>query len=316
MLPYVFRRVLMTIPVLFLTSIISFSIIHLAPGNPIDAILGTSGSLTEEARAVLETKYHLDKSVVEQYAIWLGNVFHGDFGVSISQHQSVAELIGERFPRTLLLTLVSICVSALLAFGLGTLAGSKPRSWIDYTATTIALFGISVPPFVAGLAFILVFSVQLHALPSMGYVSFFDNPLSAIYHLILPTLTLSLLITGILIRFVRAEVLDQMQQDYVRTARSKGIAESMVLGKHALRNAALPAITVLGLYFARYLAGTIVVEQIFTWPGIGQLAYQATISRDYPLLQGCIVLFGALYVVINLVVDLLYMFIDPRVHVG
>jgi len=310
---YLVRRLLAAIPILLVTSILAFSIMHLAPGSPIDAMVGTSGSLTEEARAVLEEKYQLDRSFVEQYVSWLGGVVRGDFGTSISQQESVMALIAQRFPRTLLLTLVSMIASTLVATAVGTLAGKYSRSWVDYLVTTGALIGISVPPFVAALALILLFSVKLSVFPSMGYVSLAENPIEGLRHLVLPCLTLSLLITGILIRFVRAEVLSQMQQDYVRTARSKGIKEPKVVYKHVLRNAALPAITVLGLYFARYLAGTIVIEQIFTWPGIGQLAFQATLSRDYPLMQGCILFFGLIYVVINLFVDILYAFVDPRI---
>ncbi len=313
MLGYVIRRLLYTIPMLFVISLLSFMILHLAPGDPITAMLGPGTALSEEVHQALIEKYNFDKSILTQYMLWLGTVMRGDLGYSFSMSKSVTSMIRERFPRTFLLALSSFTLSVLVALPLGFIAATKQHTWIDQGAMLFALIGISIPNFVLAVLLILLFSVRLGWLPVMGFVSIWEEPWEGIRHLIMPAMALGSVVTAIFVRYVRAEVLDQLHRDYVVVARAKGIREYTILLKHVGRNASVALITIWVLYFARYLGGTIIIEQVFSWPGIGRLAFKAASGRDYPLLQGVILVFGVTYIVANLLTDVIYVFIDPRI---
>lgn len=310
---YIIERIISTIPLLVVISFLAFFILHLVPGDPILALLGPGAPLSEEAYETLVKKYNFDKSILTQYLLWGKKLLKGDLGWSFSMTMSVGELIKGRLPATLILTIVSFLLATLISVPLGFIAAVKQHTWIDQGVMLFALLGLSIPNFVIGVLFILCFSVYLRIFPVIGYVSFLSDPIGMIRHLVGPAFSLGIVMAAILVRYIRAEVLEQLNKDYITVARAKGVIERKVLFKHAARNASIPLITIWVLYFARYLGGTIVIEQLFSWPGIGRLAFKAVSGRDYPLLQGLILLFGITYAVANLLSDLLYAIVDPRI---
>jgi peptide/nickel transport system permease protein len=313
MLIYIVQRIIYIIPILLIISVVSFLIIHLAPGDPITALLGPGTVLSDEQHQILREKYHFNKSLPVQYFYWLTDILKGDLGWSFSNNKSVKELIIERFPATFLLTFTSFLISLIISLPLGVLAAAKKNTWVDYSAISFALIGLSIPNFVMALLIILIFGLYLNILPTMGYVELSSNFFLSIKHLIGPAFSLGLIVSAILVRYIRAEILDELQKDYVSVARAKGISEYKVMFKHVFRNAAITILTIWSLYFARYLGGTIIIEQIFSWPGIGRLAFKAVSGRDYPLLQGLILTFGLIFILTNLLTDLVYLAIDPRI---
>ena len=293
-------------------SVIVFSFLHLTPGDPVEAMLGTE--VDQATKAGLRQALGLDRPLFVQYAVWIGRAARGDLGSSIRTHERVSAILGEKLPVTLELTVAANLVGLIIALPAGVLAAVRRNSAIDLGAMGIALAGVSIPSFSLGVMLILLFALHWRWLPSIGYVSFFHDPAGALRHLALPAVTLGLGLAGALTRMVRSGVLEELGQDYVRTAKAKGLSFPSVINRHVLRNALLPALTVLGVQVSVLLGGAVITEQIFAWPGVGQLAVQAVQSRDYPLLQGTILMIAVLATVVQLGVDIGYALMDPRIR--
>ena len=293
-------------------SVIVFSFLHLTPGDPVEAMLGTE--VDQATKAGLRQALGLDRPLFVQYAVWIGRAARGDLGSSIRTHERVSAILGEKLPVTLELTVAASLVGLIIALPAGVLAAVRRNSAIDLGAMGIALAGVSIPSFSLGVMLILLFALHWRWLPSIGYVSFFHDPAGALRHLALPAVTLGLGLAGALTRMVRSGVLEELGQDYVRTAKAKGLSFPSVINRHVLRNALLPALTVLGVQVSVLLGGAVITEQIFAWPGVGQLAVQAVQSRDYPVLQGTILVIAALATVVQLGVDIAYALMDPRIR--
>jgi peptide/nickel transport system permease protein len=310
---YVLGRILQAVPVLLLASVIVFMLVQFAAGDPVRMALGLEAS--PEAIASMRHRLGLDQPLWVQYVGWLTGVLHGDFGTSILNSFPVAVLLQQRFPATLMLALVAICFSVMIALPLGVFAALARGRLFDRLVTTLTSVAIAVPHFWLGILFILVFAVQLGWFPAGGYTSPVDSPARFANVVFLPALTLSLYVAAALTRFIRTSLVDVLQVDYIRTARSKGLGPRAVVIVHALRNALIPAVTVLGVQFGRLLAGTIIVEAVFSWPGLGQLMLSAINNRDAPVVQGVFLLFVVLVVFSNLATDILYSVIDPRIRI-
>jgi peptide/nickel transport system permease protein len=297
--------------VLFGVSIAVFSIIHLVPGDPVRLALGTR--FDQETYDALVARAGLDDPLVVQYANWLAGALTGDLGVSFRSGQPVTEIILERLPATVSLAFGAIVVALVIALPLGLVSALRPRSAVDYVATFVSQAGISIPDFWLAIVAILVFALTLGWLPSSGYVGLTDDPVEWARHLILPSVVVGTVSGAILTRFVRSSALEALGQDYTRTAHAKGLPPRLVINRHVLRNALVPVITVTGIQLAYLLSGVVVVEVVFAWNGLGQLALQAVETRDYPLLQGAVLLFALFFLVVNLAVDLIYAVVDPRI---
>jgi ABC-type dipeptide/oligopeptide/nickel transport system permease component len=304
MIRYISIRLLFALPALWLILTMVFLLAHIVPGDPVAQMLG-EGARAEDLTQ-LRHALGLDLPLPVQYGRYLGGVLHGDLGESFRFQQPVLKVVAEHYPATLELAIVALLICALIGIPAGVLAAHKRGERTDHAVGVLTLFGLSVPNFALGPVLILFFSVVLGWLPVSGR----GGP----SHLILPAFTLGAALAAILTRMVRTSVIEELSADYIRTARSKGVSESGVLFRHALRNALIPILTILGLQFGTLLAGTIVTESIFSWPGIGRLAVQAIGARDYPLLQGCILLIAGSYVFVNLLTDLVYALVDPRVR--
>jgi peptide/nickel transport system permease protein len=308
---YVLRRVAQSLVVLVGVSVLVFALIHLVPGDPVRLALGTR--FDPEAYAALRERSGLDQPLVTQYVTWAGSALLGDLGVSFRSGDPVTALILERLPATVSLAVAAILVALLVSIPLGTLSALRPRSVVDWTSTVVSQAGISIPDFWMGIMLILLFAGAWGLLPPGGYVPLTEDPAAWARHLLLPAVTIGVVSGSILTRFVRSSVLEALGQDHVRTALAKGMRRREVLSWHVLRNALVPLVTVGGVQLAYLLSGVVVVEIVFAWPGLGQLALQAVQARDYPVLQGAVLLFAVFFLVINLVVDLLYARLDPRI---
>ncbi len=314
MLAFILRRIFALVPVLLIVSLMVFTIFRMIPGDPVDAFLGMEQD--PQVRATLRAEFGLDRPLPVQYLYWLNNILHGNFGKSLSAKRQVLTLLGEKIPNTVYLAFSSILISVLIALPAGILAATRRKRAEDYAAMTFALLGISIPGFWLGIMFILIFSLYLSWFPSMGFVSPFEDPLGSLWHLALPAFSLGWLQAAIMTRLTRSSMLDVLSREYVRTARAQGHSEGKVVFRYALKNALIPVVTVVGLRLAALLGGTIVIEQIFSWPGIGLLLLQAIYARDYPLVQGGVLIIAAGFVLINLIVDVAYQLIDPRIRVS
>jgi peptide/nickel transport system permease protein len=301
---YLLLRLLYTLPVIWLVVSLVFLLIHLVPGDPILQMLGEGAPATDVQAA--RHAYGLDLPLRRQYLNYWEGVLRGDLGPSLRFNQSVTRLIVERYPYTLKLTLAALLVAVLLSVPAGVRSARRRNQWDDRLLSVISLFGLSFPNFALGPILILLFSIQLGWLPVSGS--------GTIAHLVLPAVTMGGALAAILTRMVRTSMLEELGQDYIRTARAKGLPERNVVYGHALRNAMIPVITVLGLQFGALLAGAIVTETIFSWPGIGRLTIQAISNRDYYLVQGCILAIGLTYVAVNFLTDLLYSAVNPRIR--
>jgi peptide/nickel transport system permease protein len=297
-------RLLLALPALWLILTMVFLLAHIVPGDPVQQMLG-EGARAEDLQQ-LRHALGLDQPLAVQYGRYLSSVVRGDLGESFRFQQPVLRVVASHYPATLELAVVALFVCAAIGIPAGMLAAQRRGRAADHAIGVFTLFGLSVPNFALGPVLILVFSVILGWLPVSGR--------GGISHLILPAITLGAALAAILTRMVRTSVIEELSSDYVRTARAKGLSDSAVLFRHAFRNALIPILTILGLQFGTLLAGTIVTESIFSWPGVGRLAVQAIQARDYPLLQGCILLIALSYVGVNLVTDLIYALIDPRVR--
>jgi ABC-type dipeptide/oligopeptide/nickel transport system permease component len=304
MIRYISIRLLFALPALWLILTMVFLLAHIVPGDPVAQMLG-EGARAEDLTQ-LRHALGLDLPLPVQYGRYLSGVLHGNLGESFRFQQPVLKVVAEHYPATLELAVVALLICALIGIPAGVLAAHKRGERTDHTVAVLTLFGLSVPNFALGPVLILLFSVVLGWLPVSGR--------GGVSHLILPAFTLGAALAAILTRMVRTSVIEELSADYVRTARAKGVSESGVLFRHALRNALIPILTILGLQFGTLLAGTIVTESIFSWPGVGRLAVQAIGARDYPLLQGCILLIAVSYVFVNLLTDLVYALVDPRVR--
>jgi peptide/nickel transport system permease protein len=314
MIAYVIRRLLLLVPVALFVSFITFMLIHLVPGDPARVLLGEDS--TPEAVAALHQQLGLDRPLYEQYALWLNQAVHGNLGQSIQLHQPVLEAITQRLPVTVELGVAALLFSLVLAVPLGMTAATRRDSRLDWLLNVGSLLGTTIPPFVLGLLLILVFAVLLRMFPPGGYVPFTEDPLENLRDLILPMIALGSASVAVNFRQVRSGMLDVLGQDYIRTARAKGLSERRVNYRHALPNALLPLLTLVGLQAGAILAGAVVVETIFLWPGVGQLAVTSILSKDYPVVQGVVLLSALSYILINLLVDLSYTFVDPRITYG
>ncbi len=311
MAAYIARRVAFIIPVALVVSFLTFMLIHLIPGDPARVLLGEEA--TPQNVAALDKQLGLNQPISTQYLHWLGNALHGNLGQSIILQQPVTAAIAQRLPVTLELGFVALLFSLVVSIPLGVLAASYRNSPIDYVVNVLSIIGSTVPSFVLGLIFILVFAVLLKIFPPGGYVPFNQDPAQNLRDLIMPAIVLGSAAVSINMRQVRANMLEILHQDYIRTARAKGLTRRRVLFVHALRNALLPLLTIVGIQVGAILGGTFIVESIFLWPGIGSLAIQSILAKDYPVVQGVVLLSALAYMTANLLVDIGYGFLDPRI---
>ncbi len=307
-------RLVSLVPILFGTSVVAFLLIRLVPGDPAIALLG----MEADARAIaaLRQQLSLDQPLVVQYFAWLGRILTGDFGRSIQGGRPVLPLLLGALGPSALLAVAALLISLVIAIPAGIVAATRRNSGADYAASFLALCGLSMPSFWLGVLLILAFSIYLPILPASGYVSPLVDPLGHLKHLILPALTLGAALAAATMRMTRAAMLEVLRADYVRTARAKGLPRRTVIWVHALRNARIPIATLLGIQFGQLLGGVVVTETVFSWPGIGKLTVDAIFARDYPVVQGAVLLTATLFVLINLVTDLLYTALDPRVRLS
>lgn len=303
---YVVRRVLGIIPILFIVSVLAFSLLHLIPGDPVRTLLGMTA--TPEQIEAMRASLGLEDPLPVQYVRFLGNALHGDWGRSIVSRKPVSYEIASRLGATFQLALAASALTTLLGVTLGVLSAVYRGSWIDAASMVLSTLGISIPVYWLGLMLILLFAVQLHWFPTAGRA----GP----EYLVLPTLTLGIYSSAFVTRMTRSSMLEALSQDFARTARAKGLQEHTVILRHVLRNALIPIITVVGLQLSVLLSGAVITETVFAWPGIGKLAVDAIKDRDYPLIQGLILFMATAVVVVNLLVDILYAVVDPRIRYG
>lgn len=312
MLSFLFRRVAATLPVLLIVALIVFLMTRLAPGDPAALLVGDSASLADIER--VRVQLGLDRPLPVQFFQWAAGVLQGDLGQSLFLNRSVASLIGQRIEPTLSLAGLTLVMTVLVAVPLGVLAAWRHGGWLDRALMSFSVLGFSIPTFVIGYLLIWVVALKGGLLPVQGYARLEEGVLLWLRHLVLPSLALSIIYLALIARVTRAAVAEALTEDYVRTARAKGISERQVLLRHALANAAVPIVTVIGIGVALLIGGVVVTETVFAIPGLGQLTVDAVLSRDYPLIQGITLFFAALYVLINLLVDLSYLVLDPRIR--
>ncbi len=314
---YTLRRTLQAIPTLIVISLLVFSLLYITPGDPVELILGTEDQkITPEQRAVVEAEWGLDKPFFERYLSFMARAVKGDLGTSYATRQDVFQSVMQRMPATLKLMAAAMVLSLLISLPLGMLAAIKHNSIWDSLSTALATVGISLPRFWFGLVLIITFSLKLGWLPSMGSANLDQGLGQFLKFMILPAASLALSMAAVQTRMIRSSMLDVLGQDYVRYARSKGLKERAVLYGHALKNAMIPVITTVGGEIGGLLGGAVVTEQIFSWPGVGRLTVSSITKRDYPMIQGITLLLCFSYLMINLIVDILYGFVDPRIRLS
>ena len=312
MLFYLIKRVLAVIPVMLIVAVIVFLMLRLTPGDPAAIIAGDAA--TSKDIALIREKLGLERSLIEQFFLWVGNMLTGDFGESFYYKRSVASMIADRVGPTMALATFTIIIACVVAIPLGTLAAYKQGRWLDRSVMGMSVLGFSVPVFVIGYVLIYVLAVKLNWFPVQGYQPIAEGFGGFIYRLILPSSALSVIFIALIARMTRTSVLEVLNEDYVRTARAKGLSETKVMIRHALRNAAVPIVTVIGIAIAVLISGVVVTESVFVIPGLGTLTIDAIQGRDYPTVQGLIILFSFVYVFINLVIDVIYSLLDPRIR--
>ncbi|MCI0474648.1 MAG: ABC transporter permease [Anaerolineales bacterium] len=308
---YLLGRFIATLPVLFGVSLFTFMLVRLVPGDPIQIMLGPD--VLGNAREEITRLYGLDRPWPVQYAEWLGNVVRGDLGMSLRTGMPITESIWQRLPATLELTLLAIIIGLVIGMPLAIFAAQNRGRLVDGLVSAFVLIGISMPGFWLATLLVLLFSLYLGWLPPIGYISPLENPAENLRRMILPAISLGVAFGATTMRFTRSSLLEVFNQEYVRTARAKGLNERLVVYRHALKNALIPVVTVTGIQIGRLLGGTVIIEQIFALPGIGRYVFDAISMRDYPVIQGTVMFFTIVFVVINLTVDLLYGVIDPRI---
>ena len=311
MTAYILRRLLLMLPVAFLVTIGVFMLIHLSPGDPALIILGEDR--TPQAIAAVHEQLGLDKPLYVQYGIWLNRIAHGDWGRSITTHEPVAAAITERLPATLELGIVALVWSLLVAIPLGTIAAVRRGRLADQVATGFTVAGVSIPNFFIGIVLIFFLSVTLRLFPFGGYVPFTTDPIESLRHVFLPAIALGTAGAAINMRFTRSSMIEVLNQDFVRTAWAKGATGQRVVFIHALKNALIPVVTIVGLQIGGIIEGAVVTETVFTWPGVGRLAVESIFNRDYTVVQGIVLLAAFSYMTANLLVDVAYAWLDPRI---
>jgi peptide/nickel transport system permease protein len=311
---YILRRIMLMLPVAFLVSVVAFGLLRLAPGDPVIAFAGD----VRDPEILAQTRHSLglDQPLPIQYVDWLGHLLQGDFGRSIRTHQRVSDAILERLPATLELTGFALLFSVTVALVVGTISALHRNSAIDLLATSLTIAGVSLPNFFLGLVLILLFSLVLRIFPPGGYAPPGDGIFENLRRLILPGLTLAAASLAVNMRQVRSSLLDVFGQDYIRTARAKGLNENSVVVRHALKNGLIPVVTVIGLQVGALIEGAVITEQIFFWPGVGKLVVDSLLGLDYPVVQAVVLLSALSYMVVTLVVDVLYAWLDPRISYG
>jgi peptide/nickel transport system permease protein len=311
MTAYVVRRLLLMLPVAFLVTVGVFMLIHLSPGDPALVMLGEDRS--PQAIAQIHQQLGLDKPLYTQYFIWLSHIVRGDWGRSVTTHEPVASAITDRLPATLELGIVALTWSLLVAIPLGTIAALRRGSLTDQVATGITVAGVSIPNFFIGIVLIFFLSVTLRLFPFGGYVPFTTDPIESLRHVVLPAIALGTAGAAINMRFTRSSMIEVLNHDYIRTARAKGASWRRVVFVHALRNALIPVVTIIGIQIGGIIEGAVVTETVFTWPGVGRLAVESIFNRDYTVIQGIVLIAAFSYMTANLLVDLLYAWLDPRI---
>lgn len=313
MLKYVVKRIIMIIPIIIIVMIVSFIITHIMPGDPVRMILGDFANENQ----IIEMKHQLgiDRNIIEQFKTWIIGVIHGNLGQSIFLHEDVTKVILSRIEPTFLLAIFGELIGIIIGIPLGIISALKHRSVLDQSAIGISLLGVSVPSFWLSLMLMLFFGVKLRWFPVYGYEFFSDVGFENIKYLVLPSLTIGFMQSGIIARMTRSSMLEILKQDYIRTAQLKGVSEKKVIFKHCLKNAMPPIITIIGFSIAVLLGGTWVVETVFNIPGTGALAISSIVKRDYPVIQGCMIFTALIYVGVNLLVDLSYAFLNPKLRI-
>ena len=309
---FILGRLLAIVPVLVLVTAGVFFLIHLTPGDPIDAMMAES--VDPSVKAALSRQLGLDQPIHVQYLRWMGRVLHGDLGRSIRNNQPVIEDVGRRIRPSVELALLAILIALVVAFPLGILSAARRNTPVDGAGTTFALIGICMPNFLIALLLIFLFGVTLRWLPVSGYTDPLEDPVNGLRSLTLPAITLGLALGAVITRTLRSSLLEALSEDYVRTGRAKGLPESVILGRHALKNGLIPVVTVLGLQLGGLIGGAVITEYVFALPGVGRLVVDAVFARDYPLVQGVVLLIALAYIATNLLVDLVYGLLDPRIR--
>jgi peptide/nickel transport system permease protein len=308
---YIFRRLLSIIPVLWLVSIMVFALIHLVPGDPVLVILGSSAEA--EQIELMRQRLGLDQNIVVQYWKWATGLLQGDLGTSIISDEPVAKLIWERMPVTLSVAAAALLLSLAISLPTGIIAALRHNTYTDYIFMALVILAVSVPSFWLALLLMMLFSVQLKLLPMMGWVSIFDDFWQGIQYLILPATSLAFILAAIVARMTRSSMLEVLREDFIVTALAKGTPKRYIVFKHALKNAFAPVLTIIGFQVGFLLGGTVVIEDIYSIPGVGRLIFSAISNRDYPVVQGCMLMVTAIYVFVNAAVDIAYAYFDPRV---
>ena len=311
---YILRRLILMVPVIVLVSIIAFSIILLLPGDPAMAMLGPERARDTAVYQALRQELGLDKPVPLQYLSWLGKVAVGDLGISARNQQPVTTLVAQSIGPTVQLAISALTIALLIAIPIGIISAVKPGSWLDVVGTTFALSGVAIPNFLLGILLILLFALMLRWFPAGGYVPLSQNPAESLRLMLLPAFALGTGLAAVLMRQIRSAMLEVLSQDYVTTARSKGLAHRQVVVRHALKNALIPVITVIGVQVGRLMGGAVVIETIFSVPGMGKLAVSSIFFRDFPVVQAVVLILGIAILFSNLITDLLYGVLDPRVR--
>jgi peptide/nickel transport system permease protein len=312
MLSYILRRIAATVPVMAIVALFVFSLLYIAPGDPAAVIAGDQASAADIER--IRQGLGLDRPFLVQFGTWLWRILHGDLGTSIFTNLPVSSLIVQRIEPTLSLMTLTLVLTILVAVPLGVVAAWKAGSWVDRTIMAFAVFAFSLPVFVVGYVLAYVFALQFDWLPVQGYTPLAEGFWPWLQNLVLPALALGCVYIALIARITRASMLEVLQQDYIRTARAKGLGQRSILFVHALKNAAVPIVTVIGIGIALLIGGAVVTESVFAIPGLGRLTIDAILRRDYPVIQGIVLLFSFLYVLVNLMVDVTYTLVDPRIR--
>jgi peptide/nickel transport system permease protein len=316
MIVFLGRRLLLTVPTLLGVALVVFLLMRAIPGDVVTQLVGVEQEVTPERMAELRRIFGLDLPIHVQFGQWLGAALQGDLGTSLRTGRSIMGDLLLRFPATLQLSVMSLGIALALALPIGILAARFRGRWPDYLGSAFVLVGLSVPSFFLGILLILLFSLRLGWLPPAGFVPFMEDPGESLRRMILPALSLGLILAAATTRIMRSTMLEVLSRDYVRTARAKGLSEGRVTMTHALRNALIPVVTVVGLQFGSLLGGTVIIEQVFSIPGVGRFALEGINLRDYPVVQGAVLVISGAFVFVNLLVDVLYAVIDPRVRYG
>jgi peptide/nickel transport system permease protein len=311
---YLLRRLIYFVPVIFFVSVIAFTITILLPGDPVLASLGESAINDKVAYATMRQELGLDQPIPVQYALWLSRALHGDLGHSVRTHEPVLGAIGARLPVTLQLMAMAVALALAIAIPVGILSATRPNSKLDTVATVVAIGGVAIPDFWLGILLIYVFALWLRVLPPSGYVPLSDGLWLSFRSMILPAVTLGMALNAVTMRQVRSSLIEVLQQDYIAVARSKGLAERTVILSHAVKNAMIPVVTVIGLQIGRLFGGAVVIETIFAMAGMGRLAADSIFFRDFPMLQGVVLVMALAVLICNLLTDLLYAYLDPRIR--